>query len=106
MAEDVVDSTDVRVRHLPRQVHFALEQHDRALVIGDVRQDGLERDPFAQLEILRLVELAHAAFRQVADDAEAEGHDVAGAKDGGPQASAASDGAALVGASPSGAIRA
>ena len=61
-----------------------LNTHDRALVVGDVRQDGLERDPLAQFEILRLVELAHAAFRQVADDAEAEGDDVTGAKDGGP----------------------
>ena len=84
VAEDVVDATDVRVRHLSRQVHLALEQHDRSLVTGDVRQDGLERDPLAQFEILRLVELAHAAFRQVADDAEAEGDDVACSKDGGP----------------------
>ena len=82
VAEDVVDATDVRVRHLPRQVHLALEHHDRALV-GDVRQDGLERDPFAQFEILRLVELAHAAFCKVADDAEAEGDDVTSPKDGG-----------------------
>ena len=83
--EDIVDTTDVRVRHLSRQVHLALEQHDRALVRGDVRQDGLERDPLAQFEILRLVELAHATFRQVADDAEAEGDDVARAKHGGPR---------------------
>ena len=84
VAEDIVDATDVRVRHLSRQVHLALEHHDRALVIGDVRQDGLERDALAQFEILRLVELAHAAFRQVADDAEAEGDDVTGSKHGGP----------------------
>ena len=85
VAEDVVDAADVRVRHLSRQVHLALEPHDRALVVGDVRQDGLERDPLVQLEILGLVELAHAAFREVADDAEAEGDDVAGPKDGGPR---------------------
>ena len=83
--EDIVDSTDVRVRHLSRQVHLALEQQDRALVSGDVRQDGLERDPLAQFEILRLVELAHAAFRKVADDAEAEGDDVASSKHRGPR---------------------
>ncbi len=53
--------------------------------MGDVRQDGLERDPLVQLEILGLVELAHAAFREVADDAEAEGDDVTGPKDGGPR---------------------
>ena len=65
-------------------MHLALEQQDRTLVSGDVRQDGLERDPLAQFEILRLVELAHAAFGKVADDAEAEGDDVASPKDGGP----------------------
>ena len=84
VAEDIVDAADVRVCHLSRQVHLALEPHDRALVVGDVRQDGLERDPLAQFEILRLVELAHAAFRKVADDAEAEGDDLASPKHGGP----------------------
>ncbi len=83
--EDIVDTTDVRVRHLSRQVHLALEQQDRTLVSRDVRQDGLERDPLAQFEILRLVELAHAAFRKVADDAEAERDDVASSKHRGPR---------------------
>ena len=82
MAEHVVDSTDVGMRHLPRQMHFPLEQQDRAFVIGDGRQDGLQRDVFVQLQILRLVELAHAASRQVADDAKARGDDIARAKDG------------------------
>ena len=82
VAEHIVDSTDVGMRHLPRQVHFALEERDRALAIRDRRQDRLEGDPFAQLQIFRLIELAHAALRQVADDAKAEGHDIAGAKDG------------------------
>ena len=85
MPEDIVDTTDVRVRHLSRQVHLALEQQDRTLVSGDVRQDGLERDPLAQFKILRLVELAHAAFRKVADDAEAERDDVASSKHRGPR---------------------
>ncbi len=47
-----------------------------------MRQDGFERDPLAQLEILGLVELAHPAFRQEADDAETEGDDLASPEDG------------------------
>ena len=82
MPEDIVDAADVRVRHLSRQVHLALEPDDRALVGRNVRQDGFERDPLAQLEILGLVELAHPAFRQEADDAETEGDDLASPKDG------------------------
>ena len=31
----VVDAADVRVRHLPCEMHFALEQLDRAFVVGD-----------------------------------------------------------------------
>ena len=50
----------------------------------DVRQDGLERDPLVQLEILRLVELAHATLRQEPHDAESEGDDVTGPEHGGP----------------------
>ena len=34
-------------------------------------QDRLQRDVFAQLQILRLIEFAHAAPSQVADDAKA-----------------------------------
>ena len=50
--------------------------------VSNVRQDGFERDPLAQLEILGLVELAHPAFRQEADDAETEGDDLASPEDG------------------------
>ena len=80
MAIDVVDAADVRVCHLPREVHFALEQLDRAFVGGDGGQDGLQRDVLAQLQILRLIEFAHAAPRQVADDAKARGEDITGPK--------------------------
>ena len=41
-----------------------------------MRQDGLERDPFAQFEIFCLVQLAHATFGKVTHDAEARGDDV------------------------------
>ena len=85
VAEHVVDATDVRVGHLSRQVHLALEPRDGALVTRDVRQDRLERDPLLQFEILRFVELAHAAQRQEPHDAEAEGDDVTGTKHGGPR---------------------
>ena len=76
VSEDVVDATDVRMGNLPGEVHLTLEQRDRTLVGGDMRQDGLEGNPFAQFEIFRLVQLAHAALGQVPHDAEARGDDV------------------------------
>ncbi len=82
VAEDVVNPAHVRMRHLAREVHLALEHRDRALVLGDAREDRLERYAFVQLEILGFVELAHAALRDIADDAEAQGDDVAGLEHG------------------------
>ncbi len=35
MPIDVVDAADVRVCHLPREMHFAFEQLDRTFVGGD-----------------------------------------------------------------------
>ena len=64
------------MRHLPRQERFALEPCNRPLVLGDLRPDRLERDVLVELEILGLVQLAHAAAGDEADDAEAVGDEL------------------------------
>ncbi len=69
--EDIEDPADVRVRHLPRQERFTLEAGDGPLVLGDFGPDRLQRQVLVQLEIFGLVDLAHAAARHEADDAEA-----------------------------------
>ena len=69
--EEVEDPADVRVRHLPRQERFTLEAGDGPLVLGDLGPDRLQRQVLVQLEIFGLVDLAHAAARHEADDAEA-----------------------------------
>ena len=81
MPKHVEDPADVRMGHLPGQVHLALEHLDGALV-GDLRQDRLERDALVELRVLRFVELAHPSLGEKADDAEAGSHDFARAEHG------------------------
>ena len=64
------------MRDLPGQVHLALEQHHEAFILAGRGQDRLERDALVQLEVLRLVQLAHAALGEVTDHAEAVCDDV------------------------------
>lgn len=85
---DVEDPADVRVGDLARQVDLALEAVDRPLLGGDRRVHRLERDPLAQVAVLRLVDLAHAAAREEADDPVAAGEDGAGLEDGGRRGAA------------------
>jgi len=56
-----------------RELNLAPEPFDRQVVAGDVPAHGLERDPLAQLLVLDLVDLAHAAAGQEAHDAVALG---------------------------------
>ena len=65
------------------------------VVGGDLGPDGLERHPLAQLEVLRLVDLAHAAARDEAHDAVAVGEHVAVGQ-GGRQGRAAAQGCRVV----------
>ena len=74
---DVEDPAHVGVRDLPGQVHLALEQRHEAFILAGRGQDRLERDAPVQLEVLRLVQLAHAALGEVTDHAEAVCDDVA-----------------------------
>ena len=81
MPKHVEDPADVRMGHLPGQVHLALEHLDGALV-RHLRQDRLERYPLVELRVLRFVQLAHPALGEKAHDAEAGGHDLAGPEHG------------------------
>ena len=76
MMKEVEDATDAGMRDLARQERFALESYNRPLVLGDLGLDGLERDVLVELEILRLVQLAHATARDEADDAKAVGDEL------------------------------
>jgi hypothetical protein len=59
------------MRHFPGELDFTPEPLVHPLVRCDFLTDGLERDPLVQLEILGLVQLAHAAARDEPQDAEA-----------------------------------
>ena len=76
MHEEVEDPADVRVRHLPRQERSRLKRAMAPLVLGDLGPDRLQRHVLVQLEIFGLVDLAHAAAGDEADDAEAIGDEL------------------------------
>ncbi len=78
---DVEDAADVGVGDLARQLDLAPEAFDRQTVGGDLGAHRLERDALAQLEVLDLVDLAHAALRQEASHPVAAGDDLAGGED-------------------------
>lgn len=80
MEGDVEDAADVRVGDLARELDLAPEPLDRELVAGDVPAHGLERHPLAQLLVLDLVDLAHAAAGQEAEDPVAPRDPLAGSE--------------------------
>src|SRR5262249_50950908 len=69
MAPDVEHAADRAMRDPPRELDLALEALEGAGPRGDLRPDRLQREPDAQLLVLDLVDLAHAAAAQHADDA-------------------------------------
>ena len=77
VAEEIEDPADVRMGDLPRQERLALEARNRAGILRDLRANRLQRHVLVQLAVLGLVELAHAAAGDEADDAEAVGDDLA-----------------------------
>ncbi|HEV2764706.1 MAG TPA: hypothetical protein VGV38_17130, partial [Pyrinomonadaceae bacterium] len=70
---DVVDAADVSVRHLPREAHLLVEARERRAVARDALGQELQRDRLLELQVVRAVDLAHAAATQEADDAVAPG---------------------------------
>ena len=71
---DVVDAADVRMRDLARHANLASQVVSGVLVRSQYGQE-LERDGLTELEVVRAVDLAHAASAERRDDAEATGED-------------------------------
>ena len=76
VVEDVVDPAHVRVRHRAREVDLPQEPVHRPRIARDLRPDRLERDPLVEDLVLGLVDLAHAAARDEAHDAESSREDL------------------------------
>src|SRR5262249_46316417 len=76
----VEDAAYVRVRDLPCQVDLALEALGGLLVESDLGADRLQGHAPAQLDVLGLVHLAHAAAGHEAQDLVAVGDQLAGAE--------------------------
>ncbi len=83
---DVVDTADVRMRHLAGHPHFAVQLHQAGGIAIDFRGQELERDRLRQLEIVGAIDLTHTAASQTPDDA------VAAAEQGPGRKSAVVDG--------------
>jgi hypothetical protein len=67
----VVDRAKIRVANLPGKQHFPLESLSQGRLIGDLRKNCLHGDVDAlQKAILRLIDLAHAAFCDETDNGE------------------------------------
>ena len=69
---EIVDADDVLVRDLARQQQLALEPPfdvaGHARILGDLRADHLDRNGLTELVVPRLIDRAHAAHAEQADD--------------------------------------
>ena len=72
---ELEDPADVPVGDAPRELDLALEALERRGIVRGRGADRLERHALGELEVLGLVDLAHAALRQEAQDAIAIGQD-------------------------------
>ncbi len=75
---DVVDAADVGVRNLPGDADLGVKAIEAILVRGQMPRQELERHGLTELQIVRAVDLAHAAAAEQADDPVALGEDRAG----------------------------
>src|SRR5262245_8901002 len=66
---DIEDPADVRMCNLPRQPNFVEEQLQATVVAGILAAQKLECDSDIEREILCLIDDAHAAAAEMADDA-------------------------------------
>ena len=74
---NVVDTADVWMRNLPRQPHL-LAKPVSGPFVGAERRQELEGNGLSELEILRAVDLSHAAATLQRNDSEAAGEQGAG----------------------------
>jgi hypothetical protein len=66
---DVVHAADVRVRDLPRHPHLVVELHQAGRVAIQFGRKELERNRLRELQVVRAVDLPHAAATQASNDA-------------------------------------
>src|SRR5947209_20388652 len=66
---NVVNPTDVRMRHLAGDTHFAMEALHGVDILREIPGKKFKSDRLAQPEIVRAIDFAHAAFAQQTNDA-------------------------------------
>ena len=66
---NVVNPTDVRMRHLAGDTHFAIEALHGCGILREIPGKKFKSDRLAQPEIVRAIDFAHAAFAQQTNDA-------------------------------------
>ena len=66
---DVVDAADVRMRDLARDPDLGVESGEPIGLVRHRVGQELERDGLAELEVVRAVDLAHAAAPEQSSDA-------------------------------------
>jgi hypothetical protein len=64
---DVVDAADIGMGDLARHAHFVSKQCQGGFIAAEALGQELQRDRLAELEIVGLVNLAHAAPAEQAD---------------------------------------
>jgi hypothetical protein len=77
---DVVGAADVRVRDAAGDTDFLAKAVELGAARVDAGREEFERDGLVELEVVRAVDLAHAALAQEADDAVARAEASAGSK--------------------------
>ena len=82
VADEVEDAADIGMRDLPRELDLAFEALGGLAPALRVRQQGLERDPHTQLEILGFVHFPHAAAGEEPHDTVAAGEQLVASEDG------------------------
>jgi hypothetical protein len=68
MVPDIEDSADIWVRYFSGELDLADESLSCAPVRGNFRQDSLQRNVFVESRVVRLVDLAHTAAPNEAND--------------------------------------
>ncbi len=75
---DVMDAADVRMRDLPRDARFGMKPRQRARRHGKRLRQELQRHRLIELQVVGLVDFAHPADAEQADDAVAVRENSAG----------------------------
>jgi predicted DNA-binding WGR domain protein len=82
VTHEIVDAHDMRARNLTREQELLAESFERVGTAGQLRTQQFQCDVDIELDVVRLIDDAHAAHAEQAHDAEAVGDDVAGTQVG------------------------